>query len=77
MVIVCASVFIGTTYPLFIEIFTNKRISVGEPYFNSTVIPIMIPAIFVMGIGPILSWGKDDIKNIFQKILPSIVLPPL
>ena len=74
MVIVCASVFVGTTYPLFVEIFTNKRISVGEPYFNSTIIPIMIPAIFVMGIGPILSWGKDDIKNTFQKILPSIML---
>ena len=63
MVIVCASVFFGTTYPLFVEIFSQNRISVGEPYFNSTVIPIMIPAILVMGIGPVLSWGKQNNKK--------------
>ena len=74
MVIVCASIFFGTTYPLFVEIFTNKRISVGEPYFNSTIIPIIIPAILVMGIGPVLSWGKGNIKRTFQKALPGIIL---
>ena len=39
--------FFGTTYPLFVEIFTNKRISVGEPYFNSTIVPILIAAMKV------------------------------
>jgi len=76
MVIVCASVFFGTTYPLFVEIFSQKRISVGEPYFNSTVIPIMIPAILVMGIGPILSWGKQNNK-ITHQILISFILTML
>ena len=74
MVIVCASIFFGTTYPLFVEIFTNKRISVGEPYFNSTIVPILIPAILVMGIGPVLSWGKDNTKKTFQKVLPSLII---
>jgi cytochrome c-type biogenesis protein CcmF len=74
MVIVCASVFFGTTYPLFVEIFSQNRISVGEPYFNSTVIPIMIPAILVMGIGPVLSWGKQNNKNTAQQILISLFL---
>ena len=74
MVIVCASVFFGTTYPLFVEIFSNNRISIGEPFFNSTVIPIMIPAILVMGIGPVLSWGKVDSKNTRQQIFTSMVL---
>ena len=73
MVIVCATVFLGTIYPLIIEIFSNNKISVGEPYFNSTVVPIMIPAILVMGIGPLMSWGKVNIKEIFQKIYPSIL----
>ena len=58
MVIVCATVFLGTIYPLLVEAFTNNKISVGEPYYNSTVVPIMIPAILVMGIGPILSWEE-------------------
>jgi len=74
MVVVCATVFLGTVYPLIIEAFTNNKISVGEPYFNSTVIPIMIPAILVMGVGPILGWGKENKSKIFKKILPSFFL---
>ena len=74
MVIVCATVFLGTIYPLLVEAFTNNKISVGEPYYNSTVVPIMIPAILVMGIGPILSWGREDKSKTFKKIFPSILL---
>ena len=74
MVVVCATVFLGTIYPLIVEAFTNNKISVGEPYYNSTVIPIMIPAILVMGIGPLLAWGKENKLRIFKKIFPSILL---
>ena len=74
MVVVCSTVFLGTIYPLLVEAFTNNKISVGEPYYNSTVIPIIIPAILVMGIGPILSWGKEDKSKTFKKIFPSILL---
>ena len=74
MVVVCATVFLGTIYPLLVEVFTNNKISVGEPYYNSTVVPIMIPAILVMGIGPMLAWGKEDKSKIFNKIFPSILL---
>ena len=74
MIIVCASIFFGTTYPLFVEIFSNNRISIGEPYFNSTVIPIMIPAILVMGLGTILSWEKVDLKKTIQHIITSMLL---
>ena len=74
MTVVCATVFLGTVYPLLVEAFTQNKISVGEPYFNSTVIPIIIPAILVMGVGPLLAWGKDDMLKIFKKIVPSILL---
>ena len=69
MVVVCASVFLGTIYPLIFEIFSKNKISVGEPYYNSTVVPIMIPAIVVMGIGPLMSWGKIDVKQIYPIFL--------
>ena len=55
MVVVCSTVFLGTVYPLLIEALTSNKISVGEPYYNSTVVPIIMPAILIMGIGPILS----------------------
>ena len=58
---------------MFYGIFRNG-LSVGEPYYNSTVIPILIPAMLIMGIGPILSWGKEDKSKIFKKVFPSIVL---
>ena len=74
MVVVCGTVFLGTIYPLLIEALTNNKISVGEPFYNSTVIPIIVPAILIMGIGPLLSWTKEDKLKIFKKIFPSILL---
>jgi len=74
MVVVCASVFLGTIYPLLIEAFTNNKISVGEPYYNSVVVPIIIPAILVMGIGPLLGWEKEKKIRILKKIVPSVVI---
>ena len=74
MVVVCASVFLGTIYPLLIEAFTSNKISVGEPYYNSVVVPIIIPAILVMGIGPLLAWEKEKKIQILKKIIPSIVV---
>jgi cytochrome c-type biogenesis protein CcmF len=74
MIVVCASVFLGTIYPLLVEVFSNNKISVGEPYFNSVTIPIMMPAILVMGMGPMLSWGKSDVIGILIKSLPSFLL---
>ena len=74
MIIVCSTVFLGTIYPLLIEAMTNNKISVGEPYYNSTVIPILIPAIIIMGVGPILSWGKENTSNIIRKLLPSLLI---
>ena len=74
MIVTCATVFLGTVYPLIIEAFTNEKISVGEPYFNSTAIPIMIPAILVMGVGPLLAWNKEEKLKILKKIIPSLIL---
>ena len=74
MIIVCSTVFLGTIYPLLIESLTKSKISVGEPYFNSTIVPILIPAIIIMGIGPILSWGNESKLKVFIKIFPSILL---
>jgi cytochrome c-type biogenesis protein CcmF len=74
MIIVCSTVFLGTIYPLLIEAFTNNKISVGEPYYNSTVIPIIAPAILVMGVGPLLSWEKSNKLETLKKIFPSILV---
>ena len=74
MIIICSTVFLGTIYPLLVEAFTNNKISVGEPYYNSTVVPIIMPAILIMGVGPILSWEKEKVSKIIKKILPSVLI---
>ena len=74
MSIVCAVVFLGTVYPLLIEIISENKISVGEPYYNKTIIPIMIPAIVVMGVAPILSWGKEKITKVLKNSLFNILM---
>ena len=74
MTVVCATVLLGTIYPLIVEAFTNNKISVGEPYYNSTVVPIIIPAILIMGIGPLMAWGKEEKLKVLEKILPSLIL---
>ena len=74
MVVVCASVLLGTLYPLIVEAFSNNKISVGEPYYNSIVVPIMMPAILIMGIGPILSLNKENISTTIKKLIPGFFL---
>ena len=65
-----AVVLIGTTYPIFLEVITNEKISVGPPYFNQLIIPFLIPFLLVMALGPKLDWIKNkkietNLKKLF------------
>ena len=74
MIIATLTILLGTIYPIIIEVLNNKRISVGGPYFNSTVIPIMIPGFLLMSIAPILSWQTNKIKNTKLYVVSFIIL---
>ncbi len=63
MIIATMTILLGTIYPIIVEVLTNNRISVGGPYFNSTVIPIMIPGFLLMSVAPILSWQTNKVRN--------------
>lgn len=52
------TVLIGTTFPLIKEALLDEKVSVGEPYFNSMVLPIGVAIVFLMGVGPALPWGR-------------------
>jgi cytochrome c-type biogenesis protein CcmF len=62
------TVLFGTLYPLFMEAVADEKISVGPPFFNTTFIPIMLPLVLVMGVGPFLSWKRADLKGVFQRL---------
>jgi cytochrome c-type biogenesis protein CcmF len=57
-------VLLGTVYPLLAEGLFNKRLSVGEPYFNFFAVPIGLMVLFLMGVGPALPWGKGDVRSL-------------
>jgi len=61
LTVVTITVLIGTLYPLVLEALTNDLISVGPPYFNATVLPLMVPLLIAMPFGPLLAWKRGDI----------------
>ncbi len=64
------TVILGTLYPIFLEVLIQKKISVGPPFYNILIIPIVIPFLIFMAIGPKISW----IKHNSVKIWPIIYL---
>ncbi len=67
------TVLIGTVYPLVHEAMTEKKLSIGEPYFNELGIPLSIAIVFLMGVGPALPWGNIDQKDAFKRLTAPIV----
>ena len=66
------TVLIGTVYPLVHEAMTEKKLSIGEPYFNELGIPLSIAIVFLMGVGPALPWGNIDQKDAFKRLVVPI-----
>ena len=54
------TVFLGTVFPLVTEAVRGVKLSVGEPYFNRMAVPIGLLLVFLMGVGPVLPWGRAD-----------------
>ena len=74
MVALLLTIFTGTVYPIFLEIFTGEQISVGPPYFNLTTTLIMGPAILVMSFAPMLNWKKDDFFGLLSRLKTMLFL---
>ncbi len=63
-----AVVLLGTLYPLLLEAVTGDKISVGPPFFNATFVPLMIPLVIAMAIGPMLPWKRGDLAKALPKL---------
>ena len=68
LVVSAASVLLGTLYPLLIDALHLGKISVGPPYFNSVFVPIMIPLLVLMGIGPWTSWKNSNLFDVIKRL---------
>ena len=66
-------VLIGTVYPIFLDVLSSEKISVGPPFYHKLIIPFLVPFLFAMAIGPKLKWIKSDLENKFYLILFFII----
>ena len=64
-----AVVLIGTIYPIFLDVLTSQKISVGPPFYHKLIIPFLIPFLLAMAIGPKLNWIKSNLQNKFHLLL--------
>ena len=77
MMFYLATVFIGTIYPIFTQVLYDTKISVGPPFYNSVIAPIIIPFLIMMAIGPRISWIKqkyNDFKSLIFILILSCVI---
>ena len=64
----CATVFLGTLYPLFLDAMGGPKLSVGFPFFNRTFAPMMVPMVIAVGVGPMLAWKRGDLLGALQRL---------
>lgn len=70
----CATVFMGTLYPIFLSALDMGSISVGAPYFTATMTPLLVPFSILMGIGPLLAWREASFAPVRAKLYAPLAL---
>jgi cytochrome c-type biogenesis protein CcmF len=68
LIVACGSVLLGTLYPLFMDVLNLGKMSVGPPYFNTVFVPLMAPAAFLIGVGPIARWKHAKLPDLAVRL---------
>ena len=68
LLVAASAVLLGTLYPLVLDALGLGKISVGPPYFDTVFVPLMAPALFLMGIGPIARWRSAQVGDLARKL---------
>jgi len=65
---VTAVVFLGTFYPVIMEAVSTDKISVGPPYYNLVFVPLSVPLLLLVNVGPLLAWKRDSLRAVAAKL---------
>ncbi|MBS3916410.1 MAG: heme lyase CcmF/NrfE family subunit [Sulfuritalea sp.] len=68
LMVACGSVLLGTLYPLLIDSLGLGKLSVGPPYFNAVFVPLMMPLLVLMPIGPLARWKHADLPAVLRRL---------
>jgi len=74
LTVAAGSVLLGTLYPLIVDALGMGKLSVGPPYFNAVFVPLMAPAMFLMGVGPIAKWKKSTLPDLVTRLRWAFVI---
>ena len=77
LTVAAGSVLLGTIYPLVVDALGWGKLSVGPPYFNLVFVPLMAPAMFLMGVGPIARWKKASLPDLMTRLRWAFVISVL
>lgn len=75
--VACASVLLGTMYPLLLDALGLGKISVGAPYFEAVFVPLMVPVVFLMALGPLARWKQASLPSLLQRLRWAALATPL
>jgi cytochrome c-type biogenesis protein CcmF len=64
----CATVFVGTLYPLFLDATQGRSVSVGPPFYLRSFTPLMVALLVAMAAGPLLAWKRGDLAAALQRL---------
>ena len=68
LMVASAAVLLGTLYPLVLDALNLGKISVGPAYFNTVFVPLIAPALFLMGVGPVARWKKASLPELALRL---------
>jgi len=68
LIVAAGSVLLGTIYPLVLDSLGLGKISVGPPYFEAVFVPLMVPLVFLMGVGPVARWKKASLPELAVRL---------
>ncbi len=80
LLVATGTVMLGTLYPLMLDALGQGKVSVGPPYFNSVFVPLMVPVLLLLGIGPLAYWQQaswpEILRGMKRPVLAAVVLGP-
>jgi cytochrome c-type biogenesis protein CcmF len=77
LTVAAGSVLLGTLYPVVLDVLDWGKISIGPPYFEAVFVPLMTPAIFLMGVGPVARWKQAEVPDLARKLRAAFVVSVL
>ena len=69
-----ATVLLGTLYPLFLDLLTGNKVSVGPPFFNATFVPLCAPLFAALCVGPFLGWKRAELGPALMRLRIALVV---